>query len=87
MSAKSESYPGRKRVIAHPLAGTSFIYRPLETHPFLVDPHDDYRCALCHRPRALHATEDDFVAEVLPEPPREGHHKSHRGPNKHEIET
>lgn len=58
------------------------MFRPLETHPFQVDPQDDYRCALCARPRALHATDDDYVAHTLPDPPREGHHKSGRGPNK-----
>jgi ureidoglycolate hydrolase len=46
----------------HPLDATSFIVNPLETHPFVIDQKDDYRCAICHRPRALHASPGDYIA-------------------------
>lgn len=59
----------------HPLKDSRFLDQPLEQHIFLVDPKDDYRCAKCHRPRALHADLTPPPSEDLPPPPREGHHK------------
>ena len=71
----------------NPLAGSSLLAYPLEGHPFTVNPLDDYRCLLCHRPRALHADPQDpepGPKEIpLAPPPREGHHKSGRSPNGH----
>lgn len=65
----------------NPLAGSSFLIYPLEGHAFAVDPRDDYRCRLCHRPRALHAGPPEPVLEPEPRRPRAGHHKTSRSPN------
>lgn len=48
----------------HPLHGSSMLTDPLETHTFEIDPRDDYRCAKCHRPRALHkGPPDPYIAK------------------------
>jgi hypothetical protein len=36
-----------------------------EQHPFTPHPKDDYRCAQCGKPRALHAR-DGFVPQRTP---------------------
>lgn len=48
----------------HPLADTTFVEFPLETHAFEVDPKDDYRCLKCHRPRALHADKSEVFTNI-----------------------
>lgn len=74
MSRYVKDHPGRPRLAKHPLAGSSYLAFPLESHAFTVDPLDDYRCLLCHRPRALHADPPDNYTTTPVEPPREGRH-------------
>ena len=57
----------------HPLHDTGFLQYPLESHAFVVDPKDDYRCARCHRPRALHEQPEEALPD-LPPPPQPPEH-------------
>lgn len=38
------------------MSGSAFAVHPIETHLFKPG-HDDFLCASCHRPRALHAND------------------------------
>lgn len=48
----------RRMKSEHPLAGSPFLDRPLEHHVFTPS-RDEYLCATCLRPRAMH--HDDGV--------------------------
>jgi endogenous inhibitor of DNA gyrase (YacG/DUF329 family) len=51
----------------HPLHGSTMPTDPLERHAFEPSATDDYKCAECGRPRALHK-ESDTVAAFTPNP-------------------
>lgn len=70
---------------SNPLAGSSFLRYPLEGHPFTVDPKDDYRCLLCHRPRALHR-DTQYEEEEIREREVASHHRKKRLGH-HKLET
>ena len=40
---------------------SAFLTETLSKHGFVEDPGDDFRCARCQLPRAMHDTRDTFT--------------------------
>lgn len=64
--SKEAATTANARVRKHPMADSSWLEFPLETHDFVVDPRDDYRCLTCKRPRALHASPVEHFTDTPP---------------------